>query len=126
MFASDIKERRSPTALGEDYQTILVVSGSEEQLDLRITQQARDGLRAGGWNALRQSGLWETETDVLEDQCPLGERSEIEAVLFVWHNRLKLRECSSHVVVYEIRSTYAGSEKLLEHLKNFLRGRSPV
>jgi hypothetical protein len=82
----------------------------------------RQQLQDSGVIVARRSGRWESQADALRAICSPGEDPSIDGVLFIWYNRLELRDCSTGGTAYEITSGGAeGITVLTNRLIRYLR-----
>ena len=114
-------EIASPTAPGDSFRTIVVISGDDDQSTLQITARVRQQLNDRGVTATRRSGLWTTEREALAEICPLGEGRAVDGLLFVLWNELALYDCRTHKQAYLIRGAMRGTDAMVERFLGYLR-----
>jgi len=120
-----VKEMRSDTIRGDSIRVVVVLAGESETADRQMAARVRAQLDSAGLTTLRRAGTWESEETALADICPIGQPSDIHAVLFVWWNQLELRQCATHRRAYHIEGGYRGIEHMVKRLMLYL-GVRPV
>lgn len=119
-----VREIRSQSIPGSRFHTVVVIAGEDDQSDLQITARVRERLEQSGMTVVRRSGLWETEEQALAEICPVGGTpTGIDGVLFVWWNRLNLRDCETHRPAYQIRGGYVGVDEMTRRLLRYFQER---
>lgn len=96
-------ETWSATIAPDHFKTIATIAGTDARADMRVTVRVRDQLTAGGWNAVRRAGRWDSEMEAIIAICAPG-AEPVDGVLVVSYSRLKLYECGSNVSAYQIES----------------------
>jgi hypothetical protein len=119
-----VTEIVSSSVPGDSFQTVVVISGDDDQNSLQITARVRQQLNDKGLTAERRSGLWSTEREALLDICPLGAASTVDGLLFVQWNELDLYDCRTHKPAYQVRGGMIGTTTMVERLMRYLRPRT--
>jgi hypothetical protein len=115
-----VQELRSDTIRGDSIRVIVVIAGESESADRQMAGRIREQLTEAGITALRRPGTWESEETALGDLCPLGQPSELHGILFVWWNRMELRDCRTHRRAYFIEAGYRGLDYMIKRLLRYL------
>lgn len=93
-------ETINPGVPGDRFKTIVsIAGGGDARTDLRISVNVRARLTRAGVTALPRSGRWETEHDAVSAIC---EQAGIDGVLVVQYNRLRLFDCTTQKLAYDI------------------------
>lgn len=99
------------------FNTITSIAGGDQRIDLQISVTVRGLLEDSGIVVTRVPGRWESSTDALRSLCAPGASPALDGVLFIWYNRLELRECATGSIAYEITSK---GQEGITHLTNRL------
>lgn len=118
-----VNEIASSTILGDSFQTVVVISGDDDQSSLQITARVRQQLIDRGIRGERRSGIWNVESEALLDICPLGQPRDVDGLLFVFWNQLSLYDCRTHKPAYQVRGGMRGTDVMVERLMRYLRPR---
>ena len=110
---------------GDRFKTIVTIAGGgDSRTDLRISVNVRARLQKAGVTAMRQAGRWETEQDALGMVC---DQSGVDGMLVVQYNRLRLFDCTTKKLAYDVQSHPEGGTegalKLADRLVEYLQGR---
>jgi hypothetical protein len=97
-------ERVNPNIPGGRLRILSPIAGGDALTDLQISVTVRQQLQDSGITVVRRNGRWDSQSDAVRIICEPGEVPSIDAVLFVWYNRLELRECGTGATAYEITS----------------------
>ena len=115
-------ERLSPTIPGGKFRILASIAGGDALTDLQISVTVRQQLQDSGFTVARRAGRWESQSDALRGICSTGEQPSIDGVLFIWYNRLELRDCASGATAYEITGGGAeGIDGMTNRLIRYLR-----
>ena len=101
-------ERINPNIPGGRFHILASIAGGDALTDLQISVTVRQQLQDSGFTVARRAGRWESQSDAVRGICAPGEQPSIDGVLFIWYNRLELRDCATGSTAYEITS--GGSE----------------
>lgn len=118
IFLPRAEEYRSDTYRGSYFDSIAVISGSDEQGMLQMAHRVRDRLEQEGIGIVHVRGLWPTEIAAVEGIC---ETYRVKGVVVVVWNRLTLRECQTQSVAFDVQGEFAGAERMTGRLLGFLR-----
>lgn len=120
------EERVNPDIPAGQFTTITSIAAGDMRIDLQVAVTVRGLLQDSGVAVTRVPGRWDSSTDALRSLCAPGAVPPLDGVLFVWHNRLELRDCASGTVAYEITSKgEEGINQLTNRLIRYLRGGPP-
>jgi hypothetical protein len=112
-------ERVNPNVPAGRYHVLAGVAGGDARIDLQISVTVRQQLQDSGFTVLRRAGRWDSQTDAVKAIC----EPPVDGVLFIWYNRLELRDCATEgATAYEV--TGGGQEgitKLTDRLIRYLR-----
>jgi hypothetical protein len=120
-----IVEQANPAMAGVEFRVLAQVNGSfpyEAQIDFQISVTVRRLLEDSGFPTVRPSGEWNSQQEVMRSVCETYAQPPFDGVLFVWYNRLELRDCRTGSTAYSITSDrYAeGGEENISALTNRL------
>lgn len=118
-----VNEIVSSTIRGDSFQTVVVISGDDDQNSLQITARVRQQLIDRGLQGERRAGIWNTELEALNDICPMGQPSDVHGLLFVFWNQLSLYDCRTHKAAYQVRAGMRGTDVMVQRLMRYLRPR---
>jgi hypothetical protein len=101
------------------YHVLAGVAGGDARIDLQISVTVRQQLQDSGFTVLRRAGRWDSQTDAVRAIC----EPPVDGVLFIWYNRLELRDCATvGAMAYEISSGgQEGITTLTDRLIRYLR-----
>lgn len=116
-----VKETQNPTISPDRFKNLVVIAGESDQGDQQIAARVREALTDAGLTIVSRRGTWETEEQSLMDICPLGAGTGLDGVLFVWWNRMTLRDCETHRTAYHVDAAYTGTENMIKRLLGYLR-----
>ena len=98
------------------------IAGGDALTDLQISVTVRQQLQDSGFTVVRRAGRWDSQAEALRGICAPGEVPNVDGVLFIWYNRLELRDCGTGSTAYEITSRGAeGITVLTDRLIKYLR-----
>lgn len=121
-----IMEQASPTIPGTKFKTIATIAGGDAPPDLRMSVTVRQQLNEAGWTAVRRSGRWESEREATDEICAVG---DVDGVLFVEYNRLRLDDCASRLPAFRIQGSPdrgVGLTEMMRRLITYLRRGAPA
>jgi hypothetical protein len=95
-------ERVSSTIPPSRFHVLATVAGGGSRTDLQISVTVRQRLADSGFTAVRRAGRWDNEADAVRSICAPGQTPAIDGVLFIWYNRLELRDCTTEGAAFEI------------------------
>jgi len=95
-------ERASATIPSGRFRTIAAVAGGDSKTELRMSAQVRQQLTDSGFAVIRKAGRWESEQAAIRAICAPDAVPPVDGVLFIWYNRLELRDCTTEAAAYEI------------------------
>jgi nitrite reductase/ring-hydroxylating ferredoxin subunit len=99
----DMSEQQNPNIDGRHFEVIAVIAGETTKAAFGMSARVRQQLVDEGWTAVSRFGRWGNESEALSNICPTA-----DGVLIVFWDRLRLVECPSRRLAYEIK----GGEKL--------------
>jgi hypothetical protein len=116
-------ERTSPTIPPSRFKVLAAVAGGGGRTDLQISATVRQRLTDSGFTAVRRAGRWDNEADAVRSICAPGQIPAIDGVLFIWYNRLELRDCVTEGAAFEIGGEGAsiGITAMTDRLVRWLR-----
>jgi hypothetical protein len=117
-----VQELRNDTVSPTRFKSLVVVAGEDEAGDRQIATRVGEQLSENGLTVVRRGGLWDNELSALAEICPLGQSSAgVDGVVFVWWNRIALRDCETHKTAYQVQAGYRGVDVMVRHLLGYLR-----
>jgi hypothetical protein len=115
-------ERVNPKIPGAGFRILASVAGGDALTDFQISATVRQQLQDSGFTVVRRAGRWDSQPAAVESICAQGETPSMDGVLFVWYNRLELRDCVTGAMAYEITSGgREGITVLADRLIRYLR-----
>lgn len=116
-------ERSNPTVPAGRYRALTTIAGGgESQIDIQISATVRSQLTDSGFTVVRRAGRWSDERSALRAICAPEAIPSVDGVVFVWYDKLELRDCRSEAVAYEIRgSANHGITDMTGRLIRYLR-----
>jgi hypothetical protein len=84
------------------FKVLASVAGDDARTDLQISATVRQILTDSGFTVIRRPGRWDTQADAVRSICAPGQSPAVDGVLFIWYNRLELRDCMTEGAAYEI------------------------
>ena len=116
-------ERTSATIPPGRFKVLAAVAGGGSRTDLQISVTVRQRLTDSGFTALRRAGRWDNEADAVRSICAPGQTPAIDGVLFIWYNRLELRDCTTEGAAFEIGGEGAsiGITAMVDRLVRWLK-----
>lgn len=95
-------ERMNPQIPPGRFRVLAAVAGGDTRTDLQISATARERLADSGFTVIRRAGRWDGQADAVRAICAPGQVPAVDGVLFIWYNRLELRDCTTEGAAYEI------------------------
>lgn len=95
-------ERINPSIPPSRFKVLASVAGDDARTDLQISVTVREILTDSGFTVIRRAGRWENQSDAVRAICAPGQTPSVDGVLFIWYNRLELRDCTTEGAAYEI------------------------
>jgi hypothetical protein len=124
-------EMTSQTVPGTKFRSLSVISGTDDQSDLRITLQVRQRLAAQGYAIVQRPGTWGTESEALRAICGAAPADStgapptpVDGVVVVAWNEVSLHDCESSHMVYQNQGGYGGIDQMFQGLLKYLHGQS--
>lgn len=115
-------ERVNPNIPGGNFRILASVAGGDALTDFQIVATVRDQLADSGVTMLRKAGRWDSQPDAVRAICAPGEVPSVDAVLFIWYNRLELRDCGTGSTAYEVLGHgKEGIQQLTDRLIRYLK-----
>jgi hypothetical protein len=115
-------ERINPNVSADRFHIIAAIAGGDARTDLRISVTVRQELQDSGFNVVKKPGRWDSQVEAVHSICASQEAPIVDGVLFIWYNRLDLRDCASGNSAYEIQAgTEEGYTGMTRHLMAYLR-----
>src|SRR5437762_2142646 len=119
------QETISPDIPGDRFKTIATIAGGDGRTDKRMSADVRMQLTQAGVTAVPRAGSWENEQAAIAEICgPNG--GAVDGVLVVTYDRLRLMDCRTSKVAYDIlhdpQAGGPGIQGLTQKLLRYLRG----
>lgn len=115
-------ERINPEIPPGRFHVLATIAGGNARTDLRISATARQQLADSGFTVIRKAGRWETQQEAVRQICAPGQVPPVDGVLFVWYNRLELRDCTTEAAAYEINGQGSvGITAMVDRLVQWLK-----
>lgn len=116
-------ERMNPAIPPGRFKVLASIAGGDARTDLQISVTVRQRLADSGFTVIRRPGRWENQTDAVRAICAPGQTPPVDGVLFIWYNRLELRDCMTESAAYEIGGSGAsvGVTEMTDRLIKWLR-----
>ena len=117
-------ERTSATIPPSRFKVLATIAGGGGgRSDLQISATVRQILTDSGFTAVRRAGRWDNEADAVRSICAPGQSPAVDGVLFVWYNRMELRDCTTEGAAFEIGGEGAsiGITQMAERLVKWLK-----
>jgi hypothetical protein len=112
----------NPGITGSQMKVLAQVAGGDMLIDFQISATVRKVLQDSGFTVVRRAGRWDSQPEAIRAICAPGEVPNVDAVLFVWYNRLELRDCGTGSTAYEVTSGgKEGIQQLTVRLIHYLR-----
>jgi hypothetical protein len=119
-------ERLNPGIPPGRFKVLASIAGGDARTDLQIAVTVRQRLADSGITVIRRPGRWENPTDAVRAICAPGQTPPVDGVLFIWYNRLELRDCMTESAAYEIGGTGSvGVTEMTDRLIKYLRREAP-
>jgi hypothetical protein len=119
-------ERVQPETPPGRFQVIAAIAGNRNISDLRISATARKQLTDSGINVVRRGGRYDTEASAVQQVCASEEAPRVDGVLFIWHDRLSLYDCTTERSAYEVSGGTDGIQGMTNRLYAYLRRDAPA
>jgi hypothetical protein len=112
-------ERVNPNIPGGRFHVLAGIAGGDARTDLRVSVTVRQQLQDSGFTVVRRAGRWDSQTEAVRAIC----EPPVDGVLFIWYNRLELRDCVTQgAMAFEISSRgQEGITNLTDRLIRYLR-----
>lgn len=116
-------ERMNPAIPPGRFKVFASIAGGDARTDLQISATVRQILADSGFTVIRRPGRWENQTDAVRAICAPGQTPAVDGVLFIWYNRLELRDCLTESAAYEIGGSggSVGVTEMADRLIRWLR-----
>lgn len=115
-------ERMNPEIPPGRFQVFAAIAGDNSRTDLQISVTVRQQMTDSGFTVIRRPGRWETQADAVRAICAPGQVPPVDGVLFIWYNRLELRDCTTESAAYEISGQGSvGITGMVDRLVRWLR-----
>lgn len=95
-------ERMNPEIPPGRFRVLAAVAGGDTRTDLQISATVRQRLADSGFTVVRRAGRWDGQADAVRAICAPGQAQMVDGVLFIWYNKLELRDCTTESAAYEI------------------------
>jgi hypothetical protein len=95
-------ERVNPEIPPSRFHVLATIAGNSARTDLQISATVRERLADSGFTVVRRAGRWENQADAVRSICAPGQVPPVDGVLFIWFDRLELRDCTTESAAYEI------------------------
>jgi hypothetical protein len=122
-------ERMNPEIPPGRFRVLAAIAGGDTRTDLQISVTARQRLADSGFTVVRRAGRWDGQAEAVRAICAPGQAPAVDGVLFVWYNRLELRDCTTESAAYQIGSdgSSIGITEMIDRLVRWLKrdGASP-
>jgi hypothetical protein len=116
-----IAERRNPTIPPDRIRVVGTVAASRSRSDLRMSASVRQQLTDSGIVAVRKAGRWASQIDAVKKACADDAAPKVDGLLFVWHDRLELFDCTTRLAAYEVSGGTEGITELADRLVAYLK-----
>lgn len=84
------------------FRVLAAIAGGASRTDLQISVTVRQRLADSGFTVIKKPGRWDQQADAVRAICAPGNSPTVDGVLFIWYNRLELRDCTTERAAYEI------------------------
>jgi hypothetical protein len=119
-----VSERWSSSIPTGRFSVIATIAGGDSRTELQVSVTVRQQLEDSGFTIVRRAGRWDSELAALRAICAPDAVPVVDGVLFIWYNRLELRDCATEGTAYEIAGSPEGgvgviemSDRLVRYLK---------
>lgn len=121
--ARPMVERTSATIPPGRYRVLTTVAGGgATRIDFQISATVRQQLEDSGVTVVRRAGRWTDELMALQSICAPDAVPAVDGVLFIWYDRLELRDCATQGTAFEIAGgTEQGITAMTDRLIVYLR-----
>lgn len=119
----DLLERSNPAVERRRYdQLVTIAGGGGTRIDLQVSVTVRTQLADSGFNVGRRAGRWSDEVSAVRAICA-PDAVPPDGVIFVWYDRLELRDCQTEKVAFEVSGTgNQGITAMTDRLILYMRG----
>lgn len=115
-------ERMNPEIPPGRFRVLAAIAGGDSRTDLQMSVTVREQLADSGFTVVRRAGRWEGQHEAVRAICAPGQVPPVDGVLFVWYNRLELRDCTTEGAAYEIAGEGSlGIDAMVHRLVRWLR-----
>lgn len=123
-------ERMNPEIPPGRFRVLAAIAGGDTRTDLQISVTVRQRLADSGFTVVRRAGRWDGQAEAVRVICAPGQTPSVDGVLFIWYNKLELRDCTTESAAYEIggEGGSIGITAMVDRLIQWLRrdgGSSP-
>jgi hypothetical protein len=116
--ARPMVERTSATIPPGRFRVLTTVAGGgSTRIDFQVSATVRQQLEDSGVTVVRRAGRWEDELAALRAICAPDAVPAVDGVLFVWYDRLELRDCATQGTAFEVTG---GSDQGIQDMTNRL------
>lgn len=95
-------ERMNPEMPPGRFRVLAAIAGGDTRTDLQISVTVRQLLADSGITVVKRPGRWAGLADAVRAICAPGQTPAVDGVLFIWYNKLELRDCVTERPAYEI------------------------
>lgn len=115
-------ERMNPDIPPSRFRVVAAIAGDNTRPGLQISATARERLADSGFTVIRRFGRWDSQAEAVRQICAPGQIPPVDGVLFIWFNRLELRDCTTEGAAYEIGGQGTiGIQGMVDRLVKWLR-----
>ena len=115
-------ERMNPDIPPGRFRVVATIAGDNTRPGLQISATARERLADSGFTVIRRFGRWDNQAEAVRMICAPGQIPPVDGVLFIWYNRLELRDCTTEGAAYEIGGEGSiGITGMVDRLVKWLR-----
>jgi hypothetical protein len=118
-----VEPRISQTIPPDRFHVLAGIAGGATRTDLQISATVRQRMQDSGFTMLRWPGRWENMAEAVRRICAPGQTPAVDGVLFIWYNRLELRDCMTEGAAFQIGGEGAaqGITAMVDRLVNWLK-----
>lgn len=100
-----------------------IAAGGASRTDLQISATVRQRMSDSGFTMIRKAGRWQSMAEAVRFICAPGQTPAADGVLFVWYNRLELRDCTTESAAFEIggEGSSVGITAMVDRLIRWLK-----
>lgn len=117
-FLHKYEEYQNPQVDVARFDSVAVISGSDEQGALQMAARARSRLEEAGVQVVHVRGLWATQLEALDGVCT---QFHANGLVVVEWNRLTLRDCETRTVAFDVQGGFSGVDRMADRLVRYLR-----